>query len=121
MYTYNLTGNKQALDVVIKMADWAKMGTDNLNEEEFDRMLYCEHGGMCEVMSELFKVTNNKDYLDLALRFYNKEIMNSLLEEKDELEGKHANTQIPKVIGAATLYELLGDNKLRQACEFFGI
>lgn len=119
MDTYNLTGNKQALDVVIKMADWAKMGTDNLNEEEFDRMLYCEHGGMCEVMSELFKVTNNKDYLDLALRFYNKEIMNSLLEEKDELEGKHANTQIPKVIGAATLYELLGDNKLRQACEFF--
>ncbi|MFQ9617790.1 MAG: beta-L-arabinofuranosidase domain-containing protein, partial [Clostridium butyricum] len=67
----------------------------------------------------LFKVTNNKDYLDLALRIYNKEIMNSLLEEKDELEGKPANTQIPKVIGAATLYELLGDNKLRQACEFF--
>ena len=116
---YTLTGNKQALDVVIKMANWAKNGTDNLNEQQFDRMLYCEHGGMCEVMANLYKITNNKDYLDLALRFYHKEIIDSLIKKHDELEGKHANTQIPKVIGAAVLYEILGKAELREASEFF--
>lgn len=116
---YNLTGNKQALDVVVKMADWAKKGTDNLNDEQFDRMLYCEHGGMCEAMANLYKITDNTDYLDLALRFYNKETLEPLVNNRDELEGKHANTQIPKVIGAAVLYEVLGNNELRNASEFF--
>lgn len=116
---YVLTGNEQALEVVIKMADWAKKGSDNLTEEQFDRMLYCEHGGMCEAMANLYEITKNKDYLDLSRRFYHKETLTPLTKLEDELEGKHANTQIPKVIGAARLYEIIGNEDYKKAAIFF--
>lgn len=116
---YSLTGNKQALEVVIKMADWAKKGSDNLNEEQFNRMLYCEHGGMCEAMGDLYEITKNKDYLYLAKRFYHKETLTPLINLQDELEGKHANTQIPKIIGAARLYEITGNEDYKNAAIFF--
>lgn len=116
---YEMTGNRQALEVVVKLADWAKKGTDNLTEEQFDRMLFCEHGGMCETMSKLYKITENKDYLDLSIRFYHKETLLPLSKELDELEGKHANTQIPKVIGAARLYDITGNEAYKNAAKFF--
>ena len=116
---YELIENEQALKVVIKLADWAKKGTDNLTDDQFEKMLYCEHGGMCEAMAKLYKITKNQDYLDLAIRFIHKETINPLIELKDELEGKHANTQIPKVIGVAALYEITGKEEYKRACEFF--
>jgi len=116
---YVLTGNEQALEVVIKLSDWAKKGTDNLTEEQFDKMIYCEHGGMCEAMANLYEITKNEDYLELSKRFYHKETLSPLIELQDELEGKHANTQIPKVIGAVRLYELIGNEDYKNAAIFF--
>lgn len=116
---YCFTGNKQALEVVKRLSDWAKKGTDNLTEEQFSKMLYCEHGGMCEAMANLYEITKNKDYLELSKRFYHKETMSSLEKHQDELEGKHANTQIPKVIGGARLYEILGNEEYRESAIFF--
>lgn len=116
---YNLTNNNQALEVVTKLADWAVKGTNKLNDEQFEKMIYCEHGGMCESMADLYKITKNEAYLKLAIRFIDKEIMNPIFDLKDELEGKHANTQIPKVIGAAKLYEILSDERYKKASEFF--
>ncbi|WP_160675990.1 glycoside hydrolase family 127 protein [Clostridium sp. C8-1-8] len=116
---YVFTGNEQALEVVKKLSDWAKKGTDNLTEEQFDKMLYCEHGGMCEAMAKLYEITKNEDYLQLSKRFYHKETLVPLTELQDELEGKHANTQIPKVIGASKLYELTGEEKYKNAAKYF--
>lgn len=116
---YVLIGNEQALDVVTKLSDWAKKGTDNLTEEQFDKMIYCEHGGMCEVMANLYEITKNEEYLELSKRFYHKETLTPLTKSQDELEGKHANTQIPKVIGAAKLYELSGNENYKNAAMFF--
>src|SRR5699024_1464740 len=56
---YNLLGIQQALDILVKLADWAKKGLANLTDEEFDRMLICEHGGMNEVMADLYLITKN--------------------------------------------------------------
>lgn len=116
---YKLTNNEKALEILIKLSNWAKMGLDNLTEEEFDKMLYCEHGGMCEVMGELYEITKNEDYLDLAIRFIDKEIIYPLMAGKDELEGKHANTQIPKILGIAKLYDITKKEKYKKASEFF--
>lgn len=82
-------------------------------------MLICEHGGMNEVMADLYLLTENLSYLELAERFCHHAILQPLAEGKDELEGKHANTQIPKVIGAAKLYEITGNEEYRQAALFF--
>lgn len=116
---YKLAGSSKALEVVIKLADWAKKGTDRLTEEQFQRMLICEHGGMNEAMADLYLLTGNQDYLDLAVRFCHLAILDPLSRGVDELEGKHANTQIPKVIGAAKLYNITGEEKYRTMAEYF--
>ncbi|MBT2719956.1 glycoside hydrolase family 127 protein [Bacillus sp. ISL-46] len=116
---YSLTGNNKALEVVTKLSDWAKKGTDNLNDEQFQRMLICEHGGMNEAMADLYTITNNEDYLKLAIRFCHHAILDPLSKGIDELEGKHANTQIPKVIGAAKLYEITGNEDYKNMAVFF--
>lgn len=116
---YTEAGNKDALVVVTKMADWAVKLFKNTPEERFQKMLTCEHGGMCKVMADLYGITKNKDYLELAEKFIHKEIMTSAMREKDNLQGYHANTQIPKFIGIARLYELTGKPEYRTAAEFF--
>lgn len=116
---YRLTGIKQALDVVVRLSDWAKKGTDRLTGEQFQRMLICEHGGMNEAMADLYVITGNRAYLELAERFCHQAILDPLSKGIDELEGKHANTQIPKIIGAAKLYEITGKESYRRAAEFF--
>ena len=116
---YLLAGNYQALEVVVKLANWAKNGLDNITDDQFQKMLFCEHGGMCESMTDLYEITRNDDYLNLAIKFYHKETLLALSESRDELEGKHANTQIPKVIGAAKLYELTGNEDYKNAAIFF--
>lgn len=109
MDAYVQAGNEQALDVVCKFADWLKKNMDTLSDKDFQKCLVSEHGGMNESMANLYALTGNKDYLALARRFDHKAIIDSLSEQKDELTGKHVNTQLPKFVGAARLYELTGD------------
>lgn len=118
--TYELTGNKKALEIVCGFADWAKTVTDPMSDEKFNQMLECEFGGMNEALAELYEITGNKDYLDLAVRFTQPSIIGPLSTGRDELQGKHANTQIPKVIGAAEVFEQNEDRvDYRNASEFF--
>lgn len=117
--TYKLVGSEKALEIVIKLADWANNGLSKLSDEQFQRMLICEHGGMNEAMADLYLITGNEDYLTLAERFCHEAILNPLAKGEDNLEGKHANTQIPKVIGAAKLFEITGKQKYSDMATFF--
>jgi uncharacterized protein len=112
-------GNDQAKEVVIKFADWADKTTSLLSDEQLQNMLACEFGGMNEALLNVYAITGNKKYLTAADRFYHKAIMDPLAEQKDQLSGKHANTQIPKVIGAARSYELTGNGRDKTIAEFF--
>jgi hypothetical protein len=116
---YRLGDNAKALAVATNLADWVRATTQNLTDEQWQRMLACEHGGMNEAMANLYALTANTHYLDLAKRFYHQAILDPLAAGRDELAGKHANTQIPKIIGAARLYELTGDPKFRGISGFF--
>lgn len=111
--------NDQAREVMVKLADWALKTTDNLTDAQLQTMLDCEHGGMNEVAADLYAITGQDKYLTLARRFHHKAVLDPLAEQKDILPGKHANTQIPKLIGCARLYELTGDEHLRNAADFF--
>ncbi|MDE0838633.1 MAG: glycoside hydrolase family 127 protein [Kiritimatiellae bacterium] len=115
---YIQTDNKQALAVVIKLADWAKKGTDNLDEAQFQDMLRAEHGGMSESFAHLYAITGNKDYLTLAQRFDHEEVLGPLAKKEDKLTGYHVNTQLPKILSAARLYELTGDARYATAVNF---
>ncbi len=114
-----LAGNTQAKEVTLKLADWIDEVTRPLTPDQRQRMLRVEHGGMNETLADIYALTGDQKYLDTARRFYHEAIMRPLAEGRDELAGKHANTQIPKVIGEARLYEVAGDADGRKIAEGF--
>ncbi|HWT03980.1 MAG TPA: beta-L-arabinofuranosidase domain-containing protein [Pyrinomonadaceae bacterium] len=114
-----LAGNARAREVTLKLADWVDLVTRNLTPEQQQRMLGVEHGGMNETLADIYALTGDEKYLAAARRFHHEAIMRPLSEGRDELAGKHANTQIPKVIGEARLYEVAGDAGGRRVSEFF--
>jgi len=116
---YRYGDNPRALEVVSHLGDWVGDTTKNLTEVQWQRMLACEFGGMNESLADLYALTGEKKYLELAQKFYHKAILDPLAAGRDELPGKHANTQIPKLIGAARIYELTGDAKHGNAARNF--
>jgi uncharacterized protein len=114
-----LGGSAQARDVALKLADWMDSITVGLKPEQVQTMLQVEQGGMMDVLMELYGLTGNPRYLAASRRFYHKAVMDPLLARRDELTGKHANTQIPKVIGEARTYEVTGDANGRAIAEYF--
>jgi len=117
MYTY--CGNAQALDVCKRFGDWVVERNGRLSDEQMQRMLGNEHGGMDEVLANLYGVTGERKYLDTAMRFNHLAVIGPASQREDKLTGLHANTQIPKFIGTAREYELSGEPWLRTASEFF--
>jgi uncharacterized protein len=116
---YLLTGSEKANNVLVRLSDWAVDVTRALDETQFQVMLEQEHGGMREVLADVYAMTGNRKYLDLANRFSHAKIMAPLAADRDELVGLHANTQIPKLTGSARIYELTGDTRERDAAVFF--
>jgi DUF1680 family protein len=114
-----VTGNPQALDVLEKAIDWVKGRSDKLSDQQMEKMLGNEHGGMNDVLAELAAVTGKEKYLRLAQRFNHHAVLDPLARREDRLTGLHANTQFPKILGAARQYELTGDQKLRTTSTFF--
>jgi len=106
-------------EVLIRLADWAVVATRPLSDEQFEAMLNTEHGGMNEVLADLYFMTGNPDYRALARRFSHKAILEPLSRERDHLDGLHANTQIPKIVGFERVYEATGDTAYRDAAVFF--
>jgi hypothetical protein len=117
MYIY--CDNAQALQVATQMADWAKGRMDKLSDEQMQNMLATEHGGMNETLANIHAVTGNADQLTLARRFNHMALIGPFSKRDDMLTGLHANTQIPKFIGAAREYELTGDESLKTAADYF--
>jgi len=113
------TDNQQALDVLIGLADYFYEVTRNLNDAQWQEMMRCEFGGMNHSLAELYAITRDPRHLELADKFYHKEILDPLTRGEDPLPGKHANTQVPKLRGLAALYDLTGREDHRRAAEFF--
>lgn len=116
---YDLCGNKKALEINKKFADWLYTIVSGLNEDQIQKMLHCEHGGINESLAELYAKTGDEKYLRMSRIFHHKAILDPLSRGVDILPGKHGNTQIPKLIGLARRYELTGDSTDRKTAEFF--
>ncbi|MHB0956761.1 MAG: beta-L-arabinofuranosidase domain-containing protein [Pirellulaceae bacterium] len=116
---YRHCGNEKALHVEKKLADWFEKTLQGLDQSQIQKMLMAEHGGINETFADLYADTGDPRYLTLSRRFHHKAILDPLAEGVDILPGKHANTQIPKLIGLARRYELAGEEQDRAAAEFF--
>ena len=116
---YVLTGNQQALEVLRKAAGWIEKNTGQLSDEQMQKMLGIEQGGITEFLANLYSVTGDQNYLGLAARFNHRAVIDPFAKGKDPLDGLHANTQIPKFIGLTREYELTGDPVLGRTAEQF--
>ena len=87
--------SKNALNVATRLADWADTTLAKLTEEQFQLMLDCEHGGMNEVLAELYARTGNQKYLQFSRRFHHKKVLEPLTRQEDRLQGLHATRRFP--------------------------
>ena len=116
---YRLCDNREALKVAEGIGQWTARWTAALPPEHMQKVLEVEFGGMNEALFDLYELTRNDDYAAAARRFDHARVFDPLAEGRDALTGLHANTQIPKVIGAARTFELTGEERYRKIAEFF--
>ncbi len=102
---YIYCNNQMALELASKMAEWISERNSGFTEDEMQSILDMEHGGMTEALTDLFLLTGNPEHLELAKRFEHKRIIEPLALNMDPLLGEHINTQLPKILGAARMYE----------------
>ena len=116
---YIHTGNEQALACAEGMATWVGAYFRGVPDEQRQRMLRTEYGGMNEVLANLYGLTGKQQYLDSAHLFEQPAFLDPLAGHRDELRGLHANTHVPKIIGAARMYELTGERRYREVALYF--
>jgi len=113
------TGNTDARNIFLNFCEWAITITSGLTDAQMEEMLGNEHGGMDEVLADAYQITSNEKYLAGAKRYSHKVFLEPLSQGIDNLDNKHANTQIPKFIGFERIAELSGDEKYGKAGSFF--
>ncbi|WP_246113741.1 glycoside hydrolase family 127 protein, partial [Streptomyces montanus] len=120
---HTLAGNAQALEVASKMGDWVHSRLGRLPKEQLERMwsIYIagEYGGMNEVMADLYALTGREEHLAAARCFDNTALLKACSEDRDILEGKHANQHIPQFSGYLRLFDHTGEDTYAAAARNF--
>ncbi len=120
-------GNRQALDVATRMADYFGKRLAQLDAAQVDRIFRTdgsrnpqnEFGAMSDVLTELYKIDRNPRHLDTARMFNRAWFVGPLAEGEDRLGGLHANTHIAQVVGLANSANIDGDPIELKASENF--
>lgn len=112
-------GNEEAKTLFLKFCDWGISVTSGLSDEQMQSMLNMEHGGMNETYADAYQITGEKKYMEASKRYSHNVILEPLSQGTDNLDNKHANTQIPKIIGFERIFEVGHDHKYDNAGSFF--
>ena len=108
---YSLTGNKKAYHIVTKLGNWVYERTSKWTSQVQKTVLSVEYGAMNDCLYELYKISGNENYLTAAHKFDEISLFTEIQKGNDILNGKHANTTIPKFLGALNRYIALGENE----------
>lgn len=114
---YQLIGNRQALMIVNKAAEWFLSYTEDITDEQMRRMMWEETGGMMEFWADLYAVTGDAKHLELMRRYERKDLFELLETEQNPLVNMHANSTVPEILGAARAYEVTGEERYRRLVE----
>jgi hypothetical protein len=112
-------GNEDAKNIFLKFCDWGIEITSALTDAQMQSMLDSEHGGMPEIFADAYQMTGDAKYLTTARRFSHRMLLDAMAAGNDNLDNKHANTQIPKVTGFQRIAELSYDTTYANAADFF--
>ncbi|WP_254450480.1 beta-L-arabinofuranosidase domain-containing protein [Cohnella herbarum] len=116
---YAIAKNEQALTIMIGMASWFHHWTSQFTQRQMDDLLDMETGGMLETWADLYGITREPKHRELIERYDRRRFFDALLRGEDVLTNKHANTQIPEILGAARAWEVTGENRYREVVEAF--
>ena len=101
--------SQKALDIAEKFGVYLDNRFSKLTDK--NKMLKTEYGGMNEALYELYNLTGNEKAKDAAQYFDETTLFDQMAAGKDVLDGKHANTTIPKLTGALKRYTVLSQNQ----------
>ncbi|KAK5660599.1 hypothetical protein OQA88_13162 [Cercophora sp. LCS_1] len=110
---WRILDDRKAGDVLLALAGWVDARTARLSYAQMQTMLGTEFGGMNDVLTEIHQQTGDKRWLSVAQRFDHAAVFDPLASNRDQLSGLHANTQVPKWIGAAREYQSTGNTRYR--------
>ncbi|TRX99068.1 hypothetical protein FHL15_000410 [Xylaria flabelliformis] len=104
-------GDTNAKNVLLSLAGWVNQRTAKLSTSQMQSVMNTEFGGMNDVLAELYYWTGDSQWLTVAQRFDHAAVFNPLASNQDQLNGLHANTQVPKWIGATREYKQTGTSR----------
>jgi DUF1680 family protein len=116
---HRVTGDPTALEAVRNVAAWVGLRASHLTPERWQQMLETEFGGMQDVLTALHVTTGDPEHLRLARLFDHRAVFDPLARGEDALDGLHANTQVPKAIGAARDCAVTGERRYCAVAETF--
>lgn len=119
VHAWELAGNEQALDVASRLGDWVYSRTSRWSAATQTTVLNVEYGGMNDVLYQLYKHTQSDKHLSAAHSFDEMTLFDALYNGQDVLNGKHANTTIPKINGALNRYLTTGEEYYLRVAENF--
>lgn len=108
---FELTGELSALSIASRLGDWVYSRTVTWTPEIQQTVLNIEYGGMNDCLYRLYNYTGSEKHLFAAHSFDELPLFTALYRKEDILDGKHANTTIPKFLGALRRYTVLGDGE----------
>ena len=111
--------SEDAKELFLDFCDWGIALTADLSHDQMQSMLNMEHGGMPEVYADAYQITGDKKYLEAAKSYSHEQVLDPLSQGVDNLDNKHANTQIPKIVGFERIAEVGDDEKFAKAGSCF--
>jgi DUF1680 family protein len=109
-----------ARKVLIRYADWFGHNIlDRMDDEALQRTLATEHGSISESFINVYRLTGEKKYMEWALRLNDRSVLIPLAGHRDILADLHANCNIQKNSGFASVYKYTGDEVFGKAAWFF--
>ncbi len=116
---YYYAGSEEAKNMFLEFCDWGINLTASLTDEQMETMLDTEYGGMNEVFADAYQITKDEKYLVAAKRFSHRMLLDAMASGVDNLDNKHANTQVPKAVGFQRIAKFTTDEEYGKAGSFF--
>ena len=126
VHAYRLTGNQQALELAEGIGRWVHSRLSRCTPQQLEQMwsIYIggEYGGMNDVLVDLYWTSTATDrglFLETARMFDLNSLVDACAENRDTLNGKHANQHVPQFSGYIKLYAATGEARYLNATKNF--
>ncbi|KAH7102963.1 hypothetical protein BKA62DRAFT_787118 [Auriculariales sp. MPI-PUGE-AT-0066] len=107
------TGDSTAKSVTLALGGWVDTRTSKLSTSQMQSVMNTEFGGMNQILADIYYMTGDSKWITAAARFDHAAVFDPLAANTDSLNGLHANTQVPKWIGAAREYKATGTTRYK--------